>query len=766
TLVLRTDLSGNPTFMELLGRVREVALGAHAHQELPFDRLVEELQPARDMSRNPLFDVMINFMEDMDGTANIYGCPDLRIFPERHRDFQSKFTFTLYVDLVDGQLRLRLVYQADILDPDCILCMLQQFQHLLLQIVVMPEQTIQSYSLVTPESRTVLPDPAVMLEEPQQQTVPDLFSATAARLPDNAAVSQNGRYWTYRELDRASLRLAVALRAQRAQSGDVIAVSGPRSFGLIVSILAALRAGGMVLPVDTSLPPGRQKIMLREARARMLLTVGTNQLQAPELQVLHLDAETGRLDGEVSDRDVIATALGEVGADDPAYVFFTSGSTGIPKAVVGCHKSLSHFLCWQGDRFSVGPGDRVAQLTSLSFDPVLRDIFLPLTRGGTLCLPGDNDLVRTLQWLEHEAITIIHSVPAIIQSWLANAPEGLSLRSLRWLFLAGEPLTDALVRQWRATFPEGGAIVNLYGATESTLVKCFCELGDEIKEGIQLAGNPMPQTQALVLQPDWQLCGIGETGEIVIRTPFLTMGYLNNQEEHRRRFVKNPFRDDERDILYLTGDRGRYRPDGRLEILGRLDDQVKIRGIRVEPAEVAAVLSLHDKVEECTVVARKDQPGHCALVAYVVPKKDSDITAAELRGNLGNNFQDAFIPSAFVFLDKLPLLPNGKVNRKALPATNLADTGPGETFVLPRTPIEKILAELWRVALRKEQIGIHDNFFDLGGHSLLMTQVAYRISADIGVDIPLAQFFKSPTIRDLSLFVSEALLSKSDQVEI
>jgi len=486
----------------------------------------------------------------------------------------------------------------------------------------------------------------------------------------------------------------------------------------------------------------------------------------PGLPVLHLDAETGCLDGVVSDGGVLATELGEVSADDPAYVFFTSGSTGIPKAVLGCHKSLSHFLCWQGDRFSVVPGDRVAQLTSLSFDVVLRDIFLPLTRGGTLCLPGDNDLVRTLQWLEREAITIIHSVPAVIQSWLANAPGDLSLRSLRWLFLAGEPLTDTLVRQWRATFPEGGAIVNLYGATESTLVKCFCELGDDIKEGIQLAGRPMPQTQALVLQPERQLCGIGETGEIVIRTPFLTMGYLNNQEEHRARFVKNPFRDDERDILYFTGDRGCYRPDGSLEILGRLDDQVKIRGIRVEPAEVAAVLALQDKVGECTVVARKDQPGDCALVAYVVPEKDSEISVAELRRDLGNNFQDAFIPSAFVFLDKLPLLPNGKVNRKALPATNLTDTGPAQTFVSPRTPIEKILAELWQAALSRERIGIHDNFFDLGGHSLLMTQVAYRISADMGVDIPLAQFFKSPTIQDLSLFVSEALLSGSEQVEL
>jgi len=743
-----------------------VALGAYAHQDLPFDKLVEELQPERDLSRNPLFDVLLNFIEGMDDTENISGLPGLRIFPEKPCNVLSKFTFTLYIRLIDGQLRIELVYQTDILDSDRMLCLLQQYRCLLEQIVAMPEQTIQSYSLVTPESRELLPDPTAVLDDPQQQTVSELFSATAARVADNTAVSQNGNYWTYGELDKASLRLAGMLRAQGVGSGDVIAVSGHRSFGLMVSMLAALRAGGVILPVDKNLPPGRQEIMFREARARMLLNVGGDVVPRSGLKALHVGAETGCLDGEVSGYEFNTTDLSEPKADDPAYIFFTSGSTGIPKAVLGCHKSLSHFLTWQRDQFSVGENDRVAQLTSLSFDAVLRDIFLPLICGGTLCLPDDNDLIKTLPWIEREGITVLHSVPAVTRSWLANMPEGMSLRSLRWLFLAGEPLTDTLVEQWRSAFPESGPIVNLYGATETTLVKCFCQLGDEIEAGIQLAGKAMPQTQALVLRNNRQLCGIGETGEIVIRTPFMTLGYLNNQEENRVRFVKNPFRDDERDILYFTGDRGRYRSDGRLEILGRLDDQVKIRGIRIEPAEVAAIISQHDGVKDCTVAAQKNKADDCALVAYVVPEMESSITAGELRKDLGDYFQDVFIPSAFVFLERLPLLPNGKVDRKALPGVNLEDPETGRNFVMPRTPVEKILAELWQTVLGIEQVGIHDNFFVLGGHSLLMTQVVYRISADIGVDIPLADFFRSPTIHELSIRVSETLLSTLDQAEI
>ncbi|HEB87260.1 MAG TPA: amino acid adenylation domain-containing protein, partial [Gammaproteobacteria bacterium] len=748
TLVLRTDLSGDPTFMELLKRVREVALGAYAHQDLPFDKLVEELRPERALSRNPLFDVLINFHVERDDNSGVFGSPDLKISPEKFSQKLSKFAFTLYIRLVNGQLKLELAYRTDMLDSDRMRCLLQQFQHLLEQIVAMPEQTIQSYSLVTPESHKLLPDPTVILDEPQQQTIPEIFAGIAARLPDNVAVSQNNKNWTYDDLNKASLRLAATLHVQGAEPGDVIAVFGRRSFGLIASLLAVLRAGGVILPVDNSLPPGRQEIMFRESRARMILNIDGDTALHAGLETLHVNAETGCLDGVISDCESGVTGFTEPGANDPAYIFFTSGSTGIPKAVLGCHKSLSHFLCWQRDKFAVGPGDRVAQLTALSFDVVLRDIFLPLTSGGTVCLPEDKDLVNILQWVEREAITVIHSVPAVIRLWLESRHEGASLHSLRWLFVAGEPLTDVLVQQWRAAFPVSGMMVNLYGATETALVKCFHLLDGEIKNGIQLIGDALPQTQALVLRRNRQLCGIGETGEIVIRTPFMTLGYLNNEAENRKRFIKNPFRDDEQDMLYFTGDRGCYRPDGKLEIRGRLDEQVKIRGIRIEPAEVAATLSLHDSIHDCTVITQKDQSDNCALVAYVVPEKNSGITAGELRTDLGYYLQGAFIPSAFIFMEQLPLLPNGKVDRKALPAANLNNPDPGQKPVTPRTPVEKILAELWMTVLGIKQVGIHDNFFHLGGHSLLVIKAILRINSVLRTEFPLVTFFQLPTIAE------------------
>ena len=301
TLVLRTDLSGDPTFMELLGRVREVALGAYAHQDLPFDKLVEELQPERDLSRNPLIDVMINLMDDMNGAQNISGLPDLKILPELTGNALSKFAFTLYMYLMDGRLRLRLVYQTDIFCSGRMLCLLQQFQHLLEQIIAMPEQTIESYSLVTPESRDSLPDPAAKLDAPQQKTVCELFSETAARIPRKVAVTRDGKAWSYGELDKASLRLAAALRARGAKQGEVIAVSGHRSFGLIVSVLAALRAGGVILPVDRNLPAGRREMLFREAPASIILSVGADIALHSGLSSLHVDAETGRLDNEPSD---------------------------------------------------------------------------------------------------------------------------------------------------------------------------------------------------------------------------------------------------------------------------------------------------------------------------------------------------------------------------------------------------------------------------------------------------------------------------------
>ena len=412
-------------------------------------------------------------------------------------------------------------------------------------------------------------------------------------------------------------------------------------------------------------------------------------------------------------------------------------------------------MAWQRTTFAIGPEDRVAQLAGCGFDVVMRDLFLPLTSGALLCLPPETAepaAPQTLRWLTQEGITLFHVVPGIVQHWLADVEPDLRLPRLRWIFLAGEALSEALVQRWRAAFPESGPIVNFYGPTETTLIKSYHVVDGEPLSGIQPVGRPLPQTQLLILNAAGRLCGIGEPGEIVIRTPFRALGYINAAEEQRLRYVPNPFRADPNDLLYRTGDRGRYRPDGAVTFLGRLDDQVKIRGVRVEPGEVTAVLGRDPRVAACCVVARPDAQGEPALVAYVVAAA-APLAAADLRAALALQLPSVLVPAQFVFLDALPLLPNGKVNRSALPAP--AAPAPAAAPVPPRTENERILADLWGELLQRPAPGVNENFFELGGHSLLAMRLVAHIRQALQVEIPLRKVFEYPTIEGLALCVLE-----------
>ena len=607
TVALRTDVSGNPTFEELLKRVRGVTLDALTHQDLPFEKLVMELQPERSLSRTPLFQVLLNMLVTPEPEPCL---PGLKIENITEQEAESKYDLTLYVRAANQDLLLNLVFNTDLFSAARMEEMLEQFKYLLEQIADAPDRPIRSYSLATRASRQFLPEPTEALAEPQCAPVASEFLLWVKQTPSREAIVQGGNSWTYDELSRSAQALARTVVARGLKRAEVVAIIGPRSFGLIASILGAVMSGGVVLTIDRNLPANRQRLMLSEARARYLLYVGEWRREDDWLRevadlatipVTKLDGKTPSSNNKSKLRE---SPLPQISADDAAYIFFTSGTTGVPKGVLGCHKGLSHFLAWQKNTFNIGPGDRCAQLANLSFDAVLRDIFLPLVSGATLCLP-DEDVDPAsdgiLSWLDRQRITLFHAVPTLAQTWLGVPPDGVTLRRLRWAFFAGEPLTEALVRRWRDAFPEAGKIVNLYGPTETTLVKCFHVIPGEPSPGVQPIGRPLPQSQALVLTESGQLCGVGEPGEIVLRTPFRTLGYINAPEEQRRRFVKNPFRDNPQDLVYYTGDRGRYRPDGTLEILGRLDDQVKVRGVRVEPGEITAILGQHPHVKACFV---------------------------------------------------------------------------------------------------------------------------------------------------------------------
>jgi amino acid adenylation domain-containing protein len=747
SVVMRTDLSGNPGFDELLDRVRHTALDAYAHQELPFDRLVAELSPRRDLNRNPLFDVLINQF-DLQSVSSEFS--ELVADDVRSQELSAKFAVTLYIDTRADHAALILVFRRDLFSQAWGSHCVDQFVALLGQIVDEPTAPIQTYSLLTDRSRPWLPDPTSEIAEPAQVPVAQRVLDWAQSAPQKIAVRSGSREWSYGDLaDRASA-LAAALQAHGVGSGDVVAILGSKSFGVVGSMLGTLLSGAAFLTIDPALPRDRQRLMLREARARMLCVLGNAQPDMEEMG--HGDAcIVVRLDADLDDVESLgdeALKLPRVVGDDPAYVFFTSGSTGRPKAVLGCHKGLSQFVRWQQEAFDIGPDDRVSQLTALSFDPLLRDVFLPLTSGAMLCIPREQDAFDTPRWLHSERITVVHTTPALLQSWLADVDGEAALPHLRWLFLSGEALMDALVTKWRHRFATNGRLVNLYGPTETTMARCSYIVPEELEHGIQPVGTPIDHTQALVMSAAGRLCGVNEPGEIVLRTPFRSLGYFNLPDENRARFRPNPFRDDAGDLLYFTGDRGRFRADGLLEIAGRLDDQVKIRGVRVEPGEVTAVLARHEAVRDCVVIARKNAADDYELIGYVVKASDLPLDVRELREYLKGQLPAAFVPNLYVLLDALPLLPNGKVDRKALPEPEREVFN--DSYVAPRTAIEEALADIWSNLLGVTRVGVHDDFFELGGHSLLATRTVSRIRTILQVELAVRTLFEAPTIARLA----------------
>ncbi|MBN4004268.1 non-ribosomal peptide synthetase [Nostoc sp. LPT] len=758
SLVLHTYLGDNPSFRQLLAQVREVCLGAYAHQDLPFEMLVEALQPERNLSHHPIFQVWFNLLNLGDNQLELSG---LSVEPISIPTAEaSKFDLSLYITEREQGIKLELVYNNDLFSSERMVEMLQQFHHLLSQIIAAPDSAIASYSLVTPQAQLLLPNPRTVLPESEYELVTTTFTSWVNSTPEQSALCQESRTWNYWELGKIAQALAQVMLSHGVERGDVVAVYGTPSLGLIASMIAVLLSGGVLLTLDPQLPSDRQRLMLQEAKATNILYADS---QPPEdleiwqsLTIICVNPDTGLTINSLN-KSSHTIPLPEISADDPAYIFFTSGTTGVPKGVLGCHKGMAHFLNWQRQTFGIGQQDRIAQLTGLSFDVVLRDIFLPLTSGATLCLPAEGENLeptKILCYLEREQISVLHTVPSLAQSWLVNIPSEVSLSNLRWLFLAGEPLKDTLVLRWRDAFPQAGEIVNLYGPTETTLAKCYYQVPSEPIVGVQPVGWPIPETQALVFNQNHQQCGIGELGEIVLRTPFHSLGYINAKEEKRSRFVKNPFQNDEGDLLYYTGDRGRYHLDGSLEILGRQDHQVKIRGIRIELGEIETVLAQHPSVDQTVVIAREDVLTDQCLVAYVILNQKSVATISEIRGFLSTKLPQYMIPSSFVFLDSLPLTPNGKIDRRALPSPNLAQEL-SDKYVAPRSPIEEILALIWADVLKLEQVGIHDNFFELGGNSLLATQLLSRIRNSLRVEIPLRSVFAAATLAELAHLIGQ-----------
>ena len=665
--------------------------------------------------------------------------------------------------LTPDRQRILVRYRDDLWRETTVVAWGEQWIAMLLAATDAPDRDCLEYSLLTAAARSLIPDPSVPLDRPRFDPVAELVLQTVQEQPQAPAVEHAGRTYTYESLAKTSESIAMSLVRGGLPKGSAVAVTGSRCFGFIAAMLGVWRAGGVLVNVDPALPEQRQLTMMSTTGATRLVRVG-GEGSAAVVDAASNGIVSVSLDGAVASMDAaIATELPKVTADDPAYVFFTSGSTGTPKAVYGQHAGLSHFLTWQRQQFAIQRTDRASLLTALSFDVILRDAFLILTSGGVLCVPGEHDVLepgRIVRWLQQARITTVHVVPSLARLWLRAAPENPELSSLARVFFAGEPLLDELVTQWRSVFSSSAKVINLYGPTETTLAKCFHEVTEPPDVGVQVVGAPIPNTQILLLNAAGVLCGLNEPGQIAIRTPFRTLGYLGNPEANAKSFPRNPFTEDAEDRIYLTGDSGSYRSDGKIAIYGRLDNQVKVRGVRIEPGEIEAALLRQELVSEAVVAPAIDPHGEKALVAYLVLAHHAEPRGAfpTIRASLRRELPDVMVPAAFVSLAALPLNPNGKVNRRALPAPT-PENFVVSTGVAAETELERQLVAIWSAMLGSTAVGVEDDFFDLGGHSLLAVQLAQRISAELRRQCTLSILFRTRTIRRLA---AEMELNRDD----
>ncbi|MFO1432620.1 MAG: amino acid adenylation domain-containing protein [Candidatus Competibacteraceae bacterium] len=763
TLVLRNDLSGNPTFRQLLGKVRRMALDAYRYQELPFERLVAALQPPRSLSHNPLFQVLFS----LQAKAEPIALPGLTTTAMDVGAPAAKFDLTLIMEITDEGLIGWWEYSTDLFEAATIERMTGHFQTLLEGISADPETPITQLPLLTEAERRQLlvewNNTATEAPPTAHHCFHHLFEEQVERNPDTVAVvfvpagQGKPQQLSYQELNGRANQLAHYLIQQSVGPDVLVGLCVDRSVEMLVGLLGILKAGGAYVPLDPAYPSERLAFMLADARISLLLTQGKLLAQLPEYsgQCLCLDSDWPVMGAESSENPKVA-----IEPENLAYVIYTSGSTGTPKGVLLEQRGL-HNVCEAHRRvFKLGPADHVLQFSSLSFDAATSEICMALCAGATLYVGSLERLAPgepLKQFLKEQKISVVTVTP----STLAAVPV-TSLPDLHTIAVGGEACSMELVQRWS----EGRPFFNLYGPTEATIwttvMRCLTPTQTPP------IGRPIDNVQTYILDSHLQPVPMGVTGELYIGGIQVARGYLNRPELTRERFIPNPFSEGR---LYKTGDLCRYRPDGNIEFLGRIDHQVKIRGFRIELGEIEALLNQHPRVHEAVVLAREDiiAPGK-QLVAYFVPEHGEEtsrqgnggkpsvlsshlfILPSELRAYLFGKLPGYMIPTAFVQLEAMPQTPNGKIDRRALPAPT-ARAHLETDYVMPRSDVERRIVAVWQTVLQQEKVGIHDNFFDLGGNSLLAIQVHSQLQKILEQDITITDLFQYPTVDALAGYI-------------
>ncbi|MHB9105595.1 MAG: non-ribosomal peptide synthetase [Armatimonadota bacterium] len=752
-LVMRVDVSGNPTFRELLRRVREMAVAAYAHQELPFDKLVEAVHPQRTVNRAPLVPVLFQLRSINYVPAEVQG---VRFEEIEVDNGTSKVDLGVDVfDLPDG-LECLFDYCTDLFASETIARMAGHYRVLLESAAASPDLPVMRLPILTPEETRQIVVEWNATERPLPELCAHrLIERQAKKTPAAVAATFRDEALTYGELNRRANQLAHYLRKRGVGPDVPVGICLERSLWMAVGLLGTLKAGGAYLPLDPAYPRERLAFMLDDAQAPVVVTTERLRDSLPDFAgtAVCLDAERAAIEREPVDNPEGGTA-----PDHLAYVIYTSGSTGTPKGVLVTHRGMVNHNLAAVELYGLQPGDRMLQFSSLNFDMAVEEIFPTWIAGATLVFRGENALQsgrEFTEWLAREKVTVLDLPTAFWHEWVHELAAGTALPpDVRLVIVGGEKAQAPVYAEWQRLAGKSVRWLNTYGPTETTVIATLYDPAANpagLREGEELPiGRPIANTQAFILDAEGQPVPVGVPGELYLGGTGLARGYLHRPELTAERFIAHPFSEAPDGRLYRTGDVARWRADGNIEFFGRSDDQLKVRGFRVEPGEIETLLNGHPAVRQSVVIGRTAADG-IALIAYVVPREDG-VTAEALRAALKAQLPDYMVPAAFVMLDRLPLTPSGKVDRRALPAPEAA---PGAQHVPPRDELEAQLAQIWQAVLGVEAVGVTDDFFELGGHSLLAVRLFSTIERMLGKRLPLASLFQAPTIAHLADLLRE-----------
>jgi amino acid adenylation domain-containing protein/thioester reductase-like protein len=779
TVVLRTKLTGNPNFREILNQVRQVATDAHNYQDIPYNQVVEALNPQRNLSYNPVFQILFDLQHSLTDKLQL---PGLTLQPFLGEHSTSKFDLSLIIEDRGTELIGAWEYSSDLFTQEAISRITENFQTLLNGIVNNPETPINQLPIISAfEQQQILEKwNNTQQDYPESFCIHELLTQQVIKTPDAIAVKFGNQQLTYTQLNQKANQLANYLQNCGVTSEVLVGLYLERSLDILIAILAILKAGGAYLPLDPKYPQTRLTDILNDSQVSIILTQeklltslssplprGETPLTPYQGKIILLDTDL-----TIISQQNIETPISAIKPDNLAYVIYTSGSTGKPKGVMITHQNIVNHATSIIDKYQINSHDRILQFTTFIFDVAAEEIFPAWLSGATLIIcPQEmvTNLIEFSQFLAQESLTVVNLPTPYWQEWVLEIDRKVSQipDSLRLVITGSDQVLPEKLALWQKLVTEKRQNIqwiNAYGLTETTITSTVYQLPVNYQLNTTHSvpiGRPIANTEIYILDQNLQPVPIGIPGELHIGGAGLARGYLNRKQLTNEKFISNPISSSKSSRLYKTGDLARYLPDGNIEFLGRIDYQVKIRGFRIELGEIEAVLAQHPLVKSSAVIVREIQPGNKQLVAYVVTEDHSNIQQ-DLRSFLKQNLPDYMLPAFFVRLAELPLTPTGKINRRALSALML-ELNHEIDYILPRNPLEQKLAEIWCQVLGLEKVSVEENFFNLGGHSLATIQIISRIRETLEIDLPLQYLFTEPTIAGLTKIINQ-LLQTADHI--